>query len=153
MDCLLEEDEDIDVGMRMQLAAPVAADGDVAHRVTHPSYELDKVYRVEATGELGDADVARLERGVRLEGKVTSPANVRVLTRGAGKTVAEVTIHEGRKRQVRRMFEEVRHRVKRLRRTRIGPLTLGELPMGCWRHLTEEELRSLKRVLGLGNDD
>ncbi len=125
-------------------------DGDVAHRVTHPSFEIDKVYEVLAGGVLEEEDVRKLEEGVELDGRKTSPARVRVLSRERSSTRAEVTIHEGWKRQVRRMFEEVGHPVRKLVRVRIGPLELGSLPSGSWRHMTYAELTSLRDALGLG---
>jgi 23S rRNA pseudouridine2605 synthase len=124
-------------------------DGDLAHRVAHPSFELDKVYEVEARGILTEGERRRLETGVELDGRPTTPAAVRLVSTKDNATVAEITLHEGRKRQVRRMFDEVGHRVTRLRRVRLGPLGLGDLPAGRWRRLTDEELSALRAVLGL----
>ena len=125
-------------------------DGDLAHRVTHPSFELDKVYEVVARGVLSEADRVRLEAGIELDGRMTAPAAVRILSCSRGTTVAEITIHEGRKRQVRRMFEAVGHPVRGLRRTRVGPLALGDLQSGMWRLLSADELHELRALLGLG---
>jgi len=125
-------------------------DGDLAHRVAHPSFELDKVYEVEAAGILTETERRTLETGVELDGRLTTPATVRLISTGGDTTVAEITLHEGRKRQVRRMFEEVGHRVTRLRRVRLGPIGLGNLPPGRWRRLTEGELGALRAALGLG---
>jgi pseudouridine synthase len=122
-------------------------DGALAHRVAHPSFELDKVYRVEARGVLTDAERGRLEAGVVLDGRRTAPASVRVLSTSGNTTVAEISLHEGRKRQVRRMFEEVGHRVLRLVRTRLGPLTLDGLEPGRFRPLTASELRALRTAV------
>ena len=122
-------------------------DGELAHRIAHPSYEIDKVYEVEASGTLSEEERLKLERGLMLDGRLTAPAAVRVVGTARGITVAEMTIHEGRKRQVRRMFELVGHPVTRLRRTRVGPIELGELPPGRWRHLNEDELRALREAL------
>ncbi len=127
-------------------------DGELAHRVAHPSFEIDKVYHTEARGVLSEAERRKLESGVELDGRRTAPAQVEVLSTTRNSTVAVVTIHEGRKRQVRRMFESVGHPVRLLRRTRVGPLELGDLGPGCWRHLTEEELRTLRETLGLTAD-
>lgn len=124
-------------------------DGDLAHRVAHPSFELDKVYEVEAWGVLTDDERRRLETGIELDGRLTTPAAVRPVSTGDNTTIVEITLHEGRKRQVRRMFEEVGHRVARLRRVRLGPLELGGLPPGQWRRLTDEELRALRAAVGL----
>ena len=125
-------------------------DGDLAHRVTHPSFELDKVYEVVARGVLSEADRVRLEAGIELDGRMTAPAAVRILSCSRGTTVAEITIHEGRKRQVRRMFEAVGHPVRGLRRTRVGPLALGDLRSGRWRLMSADELRELRASVGLG---
>ncbi len=122
-------------------------DGELAHRIAHPSYEIDKVYEVEARGTLSEEERLKLEGGLMLDGRLTAPAAVHVVSTARGVTVAEMTIHEGRKRQVRRMFELVGHAVTRLRRTRVGPIELGELPPGRWRHLNEDELRALREAL------
>jgi len=128
-------------------------DGWLAHRVAHPSFELDKVYRVEAAGVLSESERKRLETGVDLDGRLTAPASVVVLSRAGNATVAEITLHEGRKRQVRRMFEVVGHRVIRLVRTRLGPLTLGGLEPGSRRPLTPDELDSLRAAVGEGKEE
>ena len=122
-------------------------DGDLAHRTAHPSYEIDKVYEVEAEGNLSEEKRLKLERGVVLDGRLTAPATVRVVRTAGNATVAEMTIHEGRKRQVRRMFELVGHPVTRLKRTRVGPIELGDLRSGQWRHLSEDQLRALREAL------
>jgi len=122
-------------------------DGELAHRIAHPSYEIDKVYEVEARGTLSEEERLKLESGLMLDGRLTARAAVRVVSTARGVTVAEMTIHEGRKRQVRRMFELVGHPVTRLRRTQVGPVELGELPPGRWRHLNEDELRALREAL------
>ncbi len=122
-------------------------DGELAHRIAHPSFEIDKVYEVEARGVLSEEERRRLEEGVMLDGRLTSPAAVLVLKTGSDVTLVEITIHEGRKRQVRRMFELVGHPVTGLRRTRIGPIELGDLPSGKWRPLEPDQLRTLREAL------
>jgi len=124
-------------------------DGKLAHRVTHPSFELDKVYEVTARGVLKEAEQRRLEEGIELEGRLTSPATVSVVSTARNRTKALMTIHEGRKRQVRRMFEAVGHPVRALRRIRVGPIELGNLRPGSWRRLNADELRKLKQAVGL----
>jgi len=126
-------------------------DGDLAYRVAHPSFELEKVYRVVARGVLTEDERRRLESGVEIDGRPTTPAAVRVVSAAANVTVAEITLHEGRKRQVRRMFEAVGHLVTRLTRLRIGPLELGDLEQGTWRALTETELSALRAAVGLAD--
>lgn len=127
-------------------------DGDLAHRVAHPSFELDKVYEVEAEGVLESEELRLLESGIELDGRMTAPARVTVLSAGADSTRAEITIHEGRKRQVRRMFELIGHPVTRLTRTRVGPLELGDLRPGKWRRMSDSELSSLREAIGLAED-
>jgi pseudouridine synthase len=116
-------------------------DGELAHRLAHPRYEVDKVYEVECWTQPTDDDLQRLRDGVELEDGPTRPAEVR---RIAGARI-ELTIHEGRNRQVRRMFELVGHRVKRLNRSRYGFLTLEGLEPGAWRELQPSEVERLRR--------
>src|SRR5206468_9212074 len=111
-------------------------DGDLAHRLAHPKYEVDKVYEVETWQQPTDAQLQQLRDGVELDDGPTSPAHVRRIT-GAR---IELTIHEGRNRQVRRMFEALGHRVKALHRSRYGPLKLGGLEPGQWRELEPSEV-------------
>lgn len=117
-------------------------DGDLAHRLTHPSFGVDKEYLVEVDGEPHRGVVRRLREGVELDDGITSPAKVAVL----GDRLLRITIHEGRNRQVRRMCEAVGTPVVRLVRTRIGPLNDRSLGPGEWRALTQEEVRSLERA-------
>jgi 23S rRNA pseudouridine2605 synthase len=114
-------------------------DGELANRLTHPRYGVRKTYEVRLSRPIADAEIARLRDGVRLEDGRTAPA--RVHRRGDDRI--EVTIREGRKRQVRRMAEAVGNEVTSLRRVRIGPLELGDLPEGRSRRLGEAEVRKL----------
>jgi 23S rRNA pseudouridine2605 synthase len=116
-------------------------DGDLAHRLAHPKYEVEKVYEAEVEGEPSDEALRRLAEGVELEDGVTAPAEVRRI----GPSAIELSIHEGRNRQVRRMLEAVGHPVRRLRRTRYAGLTLGGLSPGEWRELSPEEVTGLGR--------
>ena len=115
-------------------------DGELAHRLAHPRYEVDKVYEAECWSQPTDADLQRLRDGVELEDGPTGPADVRRID-GAR---IELTIHEGRNRQVRRMLDAVGHRVKQLRRSRYGPLTVGGLEPGAWRELEASEVELLR---------
>jgi len=116
-------------------------DGDLAHRLTHPSFEVEKIYRARVNGgPVRDTALRRLRTGVQLEDGMTSPARVR----RAGPNVLELTIHEGRKRQVRRMCEAVGYRVIALERVRFGPLELGSLAPGASRRLTAQEVAALQ---------
>jgi 23S rRNA pseudouridine2605 synthase len=118
-------------------------DGALAHRLTHPSFEVPKTYRAEiGGGPLGEEELRKLREGVRLEDGVTAPARVRRVRRG----VIELTIHEGRNRQVRRMCEAVGHPVRALERIAFGPLVLGELAVGAHRRLSEAEARKLRAL-------
>lgn len=123
-------------------------DGELAQRLTHPSCEVDKVYLARVTGNPSGEALDRLRRGVYMEGDArrTYPADVRVVRDESLFSDILVTIHEGRNRQVRRMFEAVGHKVLLLRRVRFGPLELGSLRRGEWRELTEEETRLLHRL-------
>ncbi|MDW8319749.1 MAG: pseudouridine synthase [Armatimonadota bacterium] len=126
-------------------------DGDLAYRLVHPRYGVPKTYLVEVRGEIGEESIHRLRQGVLLEDGMTAPAQVQKIRYLAPRqtTLLRFTIHEGRKRQVKRMCRAVGHPVVRLHRERLGPLTLGKLPTGAWRHLTEEEVAALRRAVGL----
>ena len=115
-------------------------DGALAHRLAHPRYGVDKVYVAEVEGDPGDTVLQRLRDGVELEDGRTSPARARRLGRGR----IELTIHEGRNRQVRRMLEAVGHPVVRLHRSGYGGLTLGGLGAGAWRELEPAEVERLR---------
>jgi 23S rRNA pseudouridine2605 synthase len=115
-------------------------DGELAHWLAHPKYEVEKVYEAEVEGELSDDALRRLAGGVELEDGVTAPAGVRRL----GPSVVELSIHEGRNRQVRRMLEAVGHPARRLHRTRYAGLTVEGLEPGAWRELTTDEVRTLR---------
>ncbi len=118
-------------------------DGDFAQRLAHPSYEVDKTYIAEVTGEVTKATLRNLLGTVTLDdGPVTVTRN-RIVQHGTGKTIVELVIHEGRNRIVRRLLEHFGHPVTRLTRTRIGPVRLGQLKSGELRDLTLEELGEL----------
>jgi 23S rRNA pseudouridine2605 synthase len=117
-------------------------DGDLAHRLTHPSFGVEKEYLVEVEGEPSRGALRRLREGVDLEDGTTAPAKVAAL----GERLLRITIHEGRNRQVRRMCEAVGHPVRRLVRTRIASLAERDLAPGEWRALTQDEVRTLERA-------
>lgn len=115
-------------------------EGDLAHRLTHPSFEVEKTYRAVVGGRpVREPELQALRDGIDLDDGRTAPAKVR---RVSADTL-EITIHEGRKRQVKRMCEAVGHPVKRLERVAFGPLGLGDLPRGRWRLLSQEEIDEL----------
>ena len=127
-------------------------DGDFALRMSHPRYSMQKHYRVLVQGCPAETTLATLRQGVTItedDGRShkTAPAQVRVLQRTGTDCWLTITIHEGRKRQVRRMLAAVGHPVLQLIRTGIGPLTLDDLPAGAWRYLTNEEVRMLMETL------
>jgi 23S rRNA pseudouridine2605 synthase len=124
-------------------------DGDLGHRLTHPSFEVPKTYVVSVGGGVGERALRALARGVELDDGKTRPAKASVVSRSGGSTLVELTITEGRNRQVRRMFEAVGYRVLRLVRTEIGPLKLGHLKPGSIRKLSPAEVRMLYRATGL----
>lgn len=119
-------------------------DGDMMNSLLHPSHEVDKTYLAKVSNRVEEESIRRLRAGVQLDGRLTSPAHVRVVRYEAFDTVLLVTIHEGRYRQVRRMFEAVGHQVVQLKRVGFGPIQLGDLPRGTWRQLTPNEIRKLK---------
>ena len=119
-------------------------DGDLAQRLTHPSFGVEKEYLAEVEGHPSPAALRRLRTGVGLDDGVTAPAKVSLVPPNA----LRIAIHEGRKRQVRRMCEAVGHPVVRLVRTRIGPLTDRRLQPGEWRALSPTEVRALQEAAG-----
>lgn len=125
-------------------------DGDLAARLMHPRHGIGRVYEARLRGTPDDRALRRLTIGVRLDGRKTAPARVRLLARAVGaradQSVLELTIIEGRTRQVRRMCEAVGHPVVRLRRVRIGPIADPSLKPGTFRELTRDEIRKLKGI-------
>lgn len=121
-------------------------DGDLTERMLHPSREVEKVYLARVSNVVTPEEARRLERGVMVDGRMTSRAKARILSQQNLFTDMLITIHEGRNRQVRKMVEQIGHQVVLLRRIRFGPLKLGELPRGMWRPLSESELEQLKQL-------
>ncbi|NLI54083.1 MAG: rRNA pseudouridine synthase [Clostridiales bacterium] len=125
-------------------------DGELAHRMTHPRFSVEKTYYAVCDGKLLPSEIASLVNGVSLEDGMTAPAKVtHVRPTTAGDTSFLITIHEGKNRQIRRMLEAVGHRTLRLKRERFGPLSIGDLKPGETRRLSDEELLALRRALGL----
>ena len=127
----------------------ITNDGALTQELLHPRYEIDKVYHAEVIGTVDAAGLAQLRSGILLEDGMTAPARVRVLRRTEGRTVVETIIHEGRNRQVRRMFAAIGCHVCILRRVRFAGLTLRGLALGAFRHLTAEEIDELRRCAGV----
>ncbi|CAM5792129.1 MULTISPECIES: pseudouridine synthase [Brevibacillus] len=127
-------------------------DGEMAHMLTHPSYEMDKVYRAWVKGVPAREKVSQLESGIRLEDGMTAPAQAKLLktTSARDRSLLELTIHEGRNRQVRRMCEAIGHPVLSLERIQLGFLTLEGLQPGQYRPLTSAEVEKIKSGLSAG---
>jgi 23S rRNA pseudouridine2605 synthase len=121
-------------------------DGDFAHLITHPKHEFPKTYLAKVKGVLEDGMIDMLERGVFLQDGKTAPAKIRKVRKEEANSWVEITIHEGRKRQVRRMFDHVGRSVIKLKRIRTGTLSLGDLPEGTFRHLTLDEVNALRET-------
>lgn len=124
-------------------------DGKFANDIMHPSREVSKTYRVTVRPPVSEEQLAQMSAGIEIEsGVVTAPANIVAQVQEANRVVLLVTIHEGKKREVRLMCDAVGLEVARLRRISIGPLKLGMLQPGEWRDLTSEELRALRAAIG-----
>ncbi|HHO47850.1 MAG TPA: rRNA pseudouridine synthase [Desulfobacteraceae bacterium] len=118
-------------------------DGQLAHFILHPGYEVNKTYFAVVKGSPSEGNINLLREGIVLDGRQTWPALVRVVARKKGTTSLEITIHEGRKRQVRRMLSEIGYPVITLKRTAYGNLKLGSLPPGSYRLLTKKDLKKV----------
>jgi 23S rRNA pseudouridine2605 synthase len=121
--------------------------GELAQTLLHPRYHVPKTYLIKVKGVLTDEEIASLERGVQLDDGMTAPASVRKVRKVEENSWLEVTIHEGRKHQVKRMLEAVGHPVIRLTRVRFGPLSLGDLPPGRYRYLTDREANAVRSLV------
>jgi 23S rRNA pseudouridine2605 synthase len=121
-------------------------DGELANLLTHPRYEHTKEYHVYVEGHPDDATLRRWRQGVFLDGRQTAPAEVSILHRERHRTWLRVVLREGRKRQIRRVAAMLGYPVHRLIRVRIGPVHLGSLQPGEWRHLTKRELKELEEL-------
>ncbi len=124
-------------------------DGDLALRLTHPRFGVVKAYEARVEGEPGEEDLDKVRRGIFLEGRKTAPARVKVLRRGRPYTLLRIEIHEGRKREIRKMFEAVGFPVAALVRVEFAGLGLDDLKPGRWRYLKTAEVRRLKDLAGL----
>ncbi|MGP1308824.1 MAG: pseudouridine synthase [Phycisphaerales bacterium] len=134
-------------------------DGELANRLTHPRYGVHKTYRAVVKGRIEDDAVEELEKGVylaqRQEGRTvgakrTAHVQMKIVKRDATRTLLELTLEEGRNRQVRRMLAKVGHPVKKLTRVGMGPLLLSKVALGEWRELSRDELARLKKAAGMG---
>ncbi len=121
-------------------------DGELAHVLTHPKFGVEKTYRAVVKGRLQGEDTKRFLEGLILDDGRSRPAKVRVVRAGPAASEVDVTIHEGRNRQVRRMFESTSHPVLSLVRLKFGPLSLGDLKTGTWREATDKEVSALRAL-------
>ena len=128
-------------------------DGEFANALTHPSKHVPKTYRVTVRPSISKEQLSALREGIEIDGKVTLPADVRVLSKDEGRVVLEIVIYEGRNRQIRKMCEALNLEVARLKRIKIGNLKLGMLKQGDFRQLTEEEIRDLMAEAQLLKDE
>lgn len=119
-------------------------DGDFANKMTHPRHQMQKVYRAEIMGRLNDSDIESFKRGIVIDDYKTAPAGIRIINSEQNRSVVEVTIHEGKNRQVRNMFEVLNHPVIRLKRIAIGFVEINGLEEGKWRYLSKNEILRLK---------
>lgn len=124
-------------------------DGELAFRLAHPRFEVPKVYLVKVEGVPSEESVEKLRKGIFIEGKRTAPAKASLMSRSGGRALVRITIHEGRKREVRKMFEALGHPVRDLRRIEFAGLTLEGLSPGAWRFLDAGEVRRLRKRAGL----
>jgi pseudouridine synthase len=131
----------------------LTSDGDLTYRCLHPSFHFPKTYRATVAGIPPESVLRRLRGGVELEDGPTAPAEVWLREHRGDRAVLEITIHEGRNRQIRRMCGAVGHKVLELERLSMGPLELGGLPRGAWRELTPAEVRALRAACDLPVED
>lgn len=124
-------------------------DGELAHRLMHPSFGIDKTYAVFVRGKVAQQTAAQLASGIELDDGLTAPGSCRVVQATADRSMLELVIHEGRNRQVRRMLDAVGHPVMGLSRVKYGPISLGDLKSGVSRPLTEAETRRLRKAAKL----
>ncbi|MBI5409310.1 MAG: rRNA pseudouridine synthase [Nitrospirae bacterium] len=125
-------------------------DGDLANSILHPSKKIPKTYLVKADGFLEDKEIAKLEKGIKLEDGLTAPAKVKKIKKTEANSWIEITIYEGKKRQIRRMLERIGHSVIKLKRIKINGISLGRLEPGTFRYLTAEEVKKLKKEVVSG---
>ena len=120
-------------------------DGDFVYKITHPKHEINKTYTVTLKGIITKEEVLQLQKGVDIGDYVTKPAKVKILKTDEEKQISrlEIVIHEGKNRQVRRMCEAVGRKVLALHRTKIGEISVKDIPLGKWRNLKKEEIKKL----------
>ena len=120
-------------------------DGDLANKLMHPKYRIFKTYEAEIEGGISEDSINKLRNGVLIDGYKTAPAKVKLLKKTQKNSFVQISIHEGKNRQVRKMFEKVGHRVIKLKRLSFGNINLDGLREGQWKYLTDDEIEYLKR--------
>lgn len=115
-------------------------DGDFIHKLTHPKFECQKEYFIKIEGRLNEENQKKLESGIKIDQKITAPSKIKIINKSQKETILTITIHEGRNRQIRKMFASIKQPVKYLRRIRIGKIQLGNLQVGQYRPLTPQEI-------------
>jgi 23S rRNA pseudouridine2605 synthase len=118
-------------------------DGEFTYRMTHPRHETDKIYIAKIEGVPTDEELKIFRSGVKIDDFTTSPAKIKILNKSKERSTVEITIHEGRNRQVRKMCQAIGHPVISLKRIAVGSLSLGDLEEGNWRYLNDSEIKSL----------
>ncbi|HHW32412.1 MAG TPA: rRNA pseudouridine synthase [Clostridiaceae bacterium] len=121
-------------------------DGDLTYKLTHPKHEIKKVYIAEVKGKIECHDIDSFQRGIVIDGILTSPASMDIIEIKKNSSVVKIAISEGRNRQIRKMCNEIGHPVIALKRIAMGPLQIGNIPEGSWRYLTSKEIDSLKKI-------
>lgn len=127
-------------------------DGELTYRLTHPRFEIEKVYRVFVKGRMKQDSINKLHRGVDIGENTTVNCEAKIIRNLKNSTILELKIHQGKKRQVKRMMEAVGHRVTRLERIKFAGLTIDGIGIGEWRELTEDEIRLLYNMTGLNRE-
>lgn len=119
-------------------------DGDMTNQITHPSHKVEKTYVAKVKGQVSKLELKKIQDGIDIGGYVTAPSRARIIKTASGSTTVELTIHEGKNRQVRRMFDAINHPVMALDRIAIGKIKKGSLKEGTWRLLNDSEIQYLK---------
>lgn len=118
-------------------------DGSLTYRITHPKHNIDKTYRAVVHGEVNQKDIVSFSKGIGIEDYVTAPGHMEIIKYSKGNSIIDITIHEGKNRQVRKMCSVIGHDVIRLKRIKIGEIGIGELKTGQWRYLNDSEIKYL----------
>jgi pseudouridine synthase len=124
-------------------------DGELAHRLMHPKFQVDKLYQADVVGEMSDDAAAKMKQGIDLDDGRAVAVDVKILSRGKRSSRVHLTLREGRKREVKRLCEAVGHRVRKLKRLSFAGVAVKSLKPGKWRHLQVDEIAKLRKLAGL----